>query len=263
MTAVISAARVWEHQYLLFRRFWRTSLMAAVLQPLLYLVGIGVGVGTLVDRNGTSSGAELLDGVSYLAFVAPGLIAAAAMTVGVQDSLWPLMNGFKWSNSYRAMVATPLTPGEVAGGIALWQTTKATITSVGVAAVLLLFADTRTPGLVLATLAGIATGLAFALPVTAWSSTRERDLSFPVILRFGVVPMFLFGGIFYPITQLPGFLQPVARATPLWNGVELCRGAVLGGLGAGRAMVHLAVLAGYIIVGYLAARAAFARRLVF
>jgi lipooligosaccharide transport system permease protein len=259
---MVAAVRVWEHQYTLFRRYWRTRLMAAVLQPLLYLVGIGIGVGTLVDRNDDVAGAALLGDVPYLAFVAPGLIAAAAMTVGVQDSLWPLMDGFKWSNAFRAMAATPLTPAQIAGGVALWQLTKAAIAATGVAVVLLISPATRSPGLIAAVLFGILTGLAFALPAGAWAATRERDVSFPVILRFGVVPMFLFGGIFYPITQLPVALQPLARATPLWNGVELCRGAVLGGLGVGRAALHLAVLGAYILVGYAAARLAFARRLV-
>lgn len=261
MGSVTGAIRVWEHQYTLFRRYWRTSLMAAFVEPLLYLMGIGLGIGTLVDRN-AGSGEELLGGVSYVAFVAPALIPAGVMTLVVQDSLWPLMSGFKWSNAFRAMVATPLTPADVAAGVALWRATKATIAAVGVAAALLLFSETRTWGLIAAIAAGVITGLAFALPAAAWAATRERDVSFPVILRFGVLPLLLFGGIFYPISQLPGVLQAVARATPLWHGVELSRGAVLGGLDTAQVIGHLAVLGAYIVVGYLVARTAFARRLV-
>jgi lipooligosaccharide transport system permease protein len=253
------ARAVWERQFVLFRRVWGTSLLGAFGQPLLYLAGMGLGVGALVDQN-VSSG-DLLGGVSYLAFLGPALIAAAAMNVSSQDSLWPLMDGFKWSNAYRAMTATPVTPQQVAVGIALWHATRALITATGVAVVLLLFDDTRSLGLVIAVPAGVLTGLAFALPITAWSSTREADISFPAIMRFGILPMFLFGGVFYPVDQLPGWLAALARVTPLWNGVELSRGAVLGTLGAVEALVHVAVLGAYIGAGYACCRITFARRL--
>ena len=72
------------------------------------------------------------------------------------------------------------------------------------------------------------TGLAFAIPIEAWTITRTRDSSFPMIYRFGMIPLFLFSGTFFPITQLPGWLQPVAYATPLWHGVTLCRDLTLG-----------------------------------
>jgi lipooligosaccharide transport system permease protein len=253
------AVRVWERQALMFRRFWRTSVLGSFLQPLMYLMGMGLGVGALVDAGDSSR--ELLGGSTYLAFVAPGLLAAAAMNVSAQDSLWPMMDGFKWSNAYRAMTATPLTPAQVATGLAAWHATRALLTVAGVAAVLLLFAETRSWGLLVAVPAGVLTGLAFALPITAWSSTRERDTSFPAILRFGIIPMFLFGGVFYPVEQLPDAIQPVAQATPLWNGVELTRGAVASTLELRAAAVHVAVLAAYAGIGYLACRRTFANRL--
>ncbi len=253
------AVRVWERQFALFRRVWRSSLIGAFLQPLLYLVGMGVGVGALVDRGPTAG--EALGGLTYLAFVAPALIAASAMNVGSQDSLWPMMDGFKWSNAYRAMTATPITPGQVASGIALWHATRATITVCGVAVVLLAFDDTRTAGLLLAVPAGVLTGLAFALPITAWTATRERDISFPAIMRFVIIPMFLFGGVFYPVEQLPGAFQPVARATPLWHGVQLTRGAVNGTLGTTQVLGHGAVLVGCAAAGFVLCRTAFTRRL--
>jgi lipooligosaccharide transport system permease protein len=86
-------------------------------------------------------------------------------------------------------------------------------------------------------------------------------VSFPAIMRFAIIPMFLFAGVFYPIDQLPGWLQPVAWVTPLFNGVELCRGVVLGTLDAPAAVVHVAVLAAYATVGFVLCRGTFARRL--
>jgi lipooligosaccharide transport system permease protein len=108
----------------------------------------------------------------------------------------------------------------------------------------------------------VLTGLAFSGPITAWSSTRETvGQSFSAIQRFIVIPMFLFAGAFYPIDQLPPWLRPVAYVTPLYHGVELCRGSVLGTLGVAAGTVHVAVLAGYWAVGFVIARRAFARRL--
>jgi lipooligosaccharide transport system permease protein len=221
---------------------------------------MGIGVGTLVDQQQSST--DLLGGVSYFAFLAPALIATTAMMVLAQEALWPIMDGFTWSFSFRAMYATPLEPGQIAGGSALWQATRGLLSSAGVAAVLVLFDETRTWALLPAVVFGAMTGLAVSLPLTAWSASRQAgDQSFPAIMRFGIVPMFLFAGAFYPITELPGWLQPVAQVTPLYHGVELCRGAVLHTLGLGAAAVHVAVLGAYWVLGLLASDRVFARRL--
>ena len=172
-----------------------------------------------------------------------------------------MLDGFFWGNRYRAMAATPLTPNDIASGLTLWHATRCLIGVTGVAAVLALFPETRSWGLLLAIPAAVLTGLAFALPITAWSSTRYSGGSFPTIIRFGLLPMFLFGGAFFPIDQLPSWLQPVAYVTPLWHGIQLCRGAVIESVSAGNVGVHLAVLGAYIIGGWLACRITFARRL--
>jgi len=253
--------RVWESNLAIYRRIWRSNLLGSFVQPLLYLLGMGVGVGTLVDADGGST--AVLGGVDYFAFLAPALLATTAMMVVTQEALWPVMDGFVWSNAYRAMTATPLRPSDVAAGVSLWHATRAALSATGVAAVLVLFPATRSWGLLLAVPFAVLTGLAFSGPVMAWSSSRVSggDQSFPVIMRFGIVPMFLFAGAFYPITQLPGWLQVAAHATPLYHGVELCRGAVLGTLGAAAAAVHVAVLLAFWSVGFLACRVTFARRL--
>jgi lipooligosaccharide transport system permease protein len=255
-----ASIRVWETSFALYKRIWRSNLLGSFVQPLLYLLGMGVGVGALVDDSSTSE--AILGGVDYFAFLAPALLATTAMIVVAQEAMWPVMDGFTWSNAYRAMSATPLQPAEVAGGVALWHATRAALSAGGVAVVLTLFPSTRSWGLLLAVPFAVLTGMAFAGPITAWSSTRESgDQSFPAIMRFGIVPMFLFAGAFYPIDQLPGWLQPVAHATPLYHGVELCRGAVLGTLGVASAAVHITVLVAFWIAGFLICRTTFERRL--
>jgi lipooligosaccharide transport system permease protein len=257
--ATPAPVRVWEKHWALYRRMWRADAAGSLLQPLLYLLGMGIGVGALVDESGRAD--TMLDGTSYLAFLAPALIATTAMMTCASEALWMLFGGFKWTNDYTAMTATPLRPTDVVGGFALWVSTRSLIGASAVAAVLVLFDDTRSWGLPFAVLAGVLTGLAFALPLGVWTSTRDRELSFAAIMRFGIVPMFLFAGAFFPIDQLPAWSRPLAYVTPLYHGVELCRGAVLGTLGAAAAVGHVAVLVAFAGTGYALCRITFTRRL--
>lgn len=251
--------RVWESEFAVYRKVWRSHALLAFVQPLLYLLAIGVGVGTLVDANVGSD--ATLDGVSYFAYLAPALLATTAMMSAGQASLWQVLDGFFWGNRYRAMAATPLTPGDVADGLTLWHATRTGIGVTGVAAVLVLFDATRSWGLVVAVPIAVFTGLAFALPISAWSSTRYSGSSFPTIIRFGLLPMFLFGGAFFPITELPEWIRWVAYVTPLWHGIELCRGAVIPSVSPGNVPLHLAVISAYVVAGWTACRFTFGRRL--
>ncbi len=251
--------RVWESQLRTYRSVWRSNVMGAFIQPFLYLLGMGLGVGALVDSGSNSD--ELLGGLSYFQFLAPALLATSAMMVSASEGTWPVHLGFKWGRSYHAAAATPLTPRQIMTGVAMWQATKALITASGVAFALCLFSETRTWGLVPAVLFAMFTGVAFAAPLTAWTATRETDNSFPTIQRFVITPLFLFGGAFYPIEQLPDWLETIAKLTPLWNGVELCRDSVNGQLEWDTAVVHIAYLSMFAIVGWLFAARTFAKRL--
>lgn len=251
--------RAWESHITLYRAVWKSNVMGSFFQPLLYLLGIGLGVGALVDRGDRSE--ALLDGLTYFQFLAPGLIAATAMMITTGEAMWPVMGGFKWMRTFHAQAATPLTPRQVAGGVALWHATKALIAVGGVTSALVLFDGTRGWGLLLAVPFGALTGVAFAAPVTAWSATRETEISFPTINRFVIMPLFLFGGAFYPVEQLPDWMEPIAKATPLWHGVQLTRGAVHGRLEPWSTLVHVTVLASLAAVGWFLAGRAFTKRL--
>lgn len=254
-----AAVRVWGSHWAVYRRIWFSNAIGSLLQPFLYLLGMGVGVGALVDRGDNAE--RLLDGVSYLGFLAPALIATTAMMSCATESLWPVMDGFRWGRQFFAMSATPLRPPDVMAGTALWLATRALIASGAVAVVLVLFDDTRSWGLIPAVAFAILTGLAFAVPLIAWTSTRETDMSFPSILRFGLIPMFLFAGVFYPVDQLPVWLRSVAYVTPLYHGVELCRDAVLERMALGATVLHLGVLVAYVAAAWVIARRTFTDRL--
>jgi lipooligosaccharide transport system permease protein len=251
--------RSWESHFTLYRTIWKSNMMGAFVQPFLYLLGMGLGVGALVDRGDQAD--SLLGGLTYFQFLAPGLLATTAMMIASNEAMWPVMGGFRWMRGFHAQAASPLSPGQVAGGVALWHATKAGISVVGVASVLALFDGTRSFGLLLAIPFGVLTGAAFAAPLTAWTATRETDHSFPTINRFVIMPLFLFGGAFYPVGQLPDWMEPIAKATPLWHGVELCRGAVHGRLEWGSSLVHVGYLLLLAAIGWTLSARSFAKRL--
>ena len=245
----------WVAQY---RRTWRGSVVSSVVGPVLYLAALGVGLGTLVDKHG----AVRIGGVSYLSFVAPGLLAATAMQTAVAESTWTVLGAIKWVRTYFGMLATPLRVSDVLVGHLLWVATRVASTSVIYFAVLAAFGSLHSGYAVLALPATLLTGMAFACPVMAFAARCERDTGFSVLYRFGVMPLFLFSGTFYPLTQLPVWLRDIAYVTPLWHGVDLCRGFTLGDVSWSAAALHVAYLSVWVAAGLLAARSSFQRRLV-
>lgn len=254
-----AAVRAWEAHFTVYLTVWKSNVLGSFVQPMLYLLGMGIGVGALVDRGTNTE--QLLEGLTYFQYLGPAIMATSAMMVTTNEAMWPVVGGFKWWRGFHAAAATPITAGQVAGGVALWHLTKAFIVATGVAAVLMLFAETRGWGVVVAIPFGALTGVAFAAPMMAWSATRETDVSFPVINRFVVMPLFLFAGAFYPVSQLPDGLETVAVVTPLWHGVQLCRDAAYGRLELGATLVHVVYLSTITAVGWLLATRAFRDRL--
>jgi lipooligosaccharide transport system permease protein len=248
-TATPGPVRVAFWHATVFRRFWLTNLLASFVQPLLYLLGLGVGVGALVDRTARST--DVLGGVPYVAFIAPGLMVTTAMAVAATESLWPILGGFIWSRAYFGISATPLGASDIVGGHAIWMAVRCAVTSAAVAAVLLLFPDARSWGLLPGIAVASLTGVAFAMPLMAFSAPRRLDGGFAAMQRFLIIPLFLFGGAFYPISQLPAWLQTLIKILPLWHGIELARGFTARGASASTNAVHVGVICAWILGGTL------------
>ena len=246
--------RYWLTNY---RRTWRGSIYSSVLNPLLYLGAMGIGLGTLVDAHGTAR----LGGLSYLAFLAPGLLAAAAMQAAVEESTYPVLGSVKWRRTYYAATASPLRPADLFHGHLLFTTMRLAMNSAVFLAVMAAFGAVASPWALAALPAAVLTGLAFAAPVEAWAITVTKDTSFALIFRFGLIPLFLFSGTFFPITQLPAWLRPLAYLTPLWHGVALCRSLTLGTASLGGALAHVTYLAAVAAVSIAAGNRSYARRL--
>jgi lipooligosaccharide transport system permease protein len=251
-------ARAYEYQLLAYRRTWRGSLFNSFFSPTMFLLAMGVGLGSYIDRS--SGGAT---GVPYLAFIAPGLLAATVMQTAASESTFPIIAGFVWQKTFHAMYATPLAPREIALAQLAWSATRITLVGAIFVFVTLLFGAVRSPLAVLAIPVATLTGLAFATPIVAFAATQKTMNKFSYLFRFGITPLFLFSGTFFPIEQLPAAIQPLAWLTPLYHGVALCRALALGTIGADPAiaLVHLAVLIGFIVAGLVATMVTFEQRL--
>lgn len=258
-SAWASVRAAYEHQWLLYLRTWRGSVFGSFAQPVLFLLAMGVGLGSFVD----AAGADALGGVPYLQFLAPALLAATVMQNAVFEATFPVMAGFHWVRRFHAMYATPLSPFAIAFGQMAWIATRATLVGAIFAAVVVVFGAARSPGIVLAVPVGTLTALAFAGPIAAFMSSQRDTTAFNGIWRFGITPLFLFSGTFFPIERLPEPIQPVAWLLPLWHGVDLARALSLGTVADAPLLhlAHLAILGTAAVGGTVAVFVMFRRRL--
>ena len=233
------ALRIVHRNALVYRRAWRGSLFGSFLQPTLFLLAMGVGLGALVDRGGT----PLPGGVPFLHFLAPGLLAAACMQTAAFESSFPVMGKMTWQRNYEAITATPLRVSDVVLGELAWIAVRLSMVAVAFTIVISLFGIPRTPLVVLAVPAAVLTGLAFSAPILAYAATLEASDGFNVLFRFGITPLFLFSGVFFPLSRLPEPLQWIAWLTPLFHGVELVRALTLNTVSSPIWIAHVAYLA--------------------
>jgi lipooligosaccharide transport system permease protein len=248
MSVLTRSLRVAESELVAYRRTWRGTVISSFVNPLLYLAAMGAGLGALVDSGETDLG------VPYLAFVATGMMAASAMQAGASDGTFPVMAGFRWRKNFFGMITTPVGPEDIVYGRMIWGTARFAFILIVFGVIAAMLGALELGPALLAVPPSVLTGLAFMSCITAFTVTRENELSLSTLFRFGIVPLFLFSGTFFPVAQLPGFLEPVAYLTPLFHGVELVRKIALPDAGPEVVtgipiLVHLAYLAVMTIVG--------------
>ena len=245
----------WVTVYL---RTWKGSAISSFVMPLFYVLAMGVLLGGFIDAGD----ANLEGASSYLAFVAPGLVAAQAMQTATGEVTYPVMGMIKWHRTYYGMIATPLAVVDVVSAQLLFVAFRV---ASGSAVFLLVMAPFGVfesfLGVVAAFFVQILVGLAFAAPFFAYSASMKSEAGFAVIFRLVVMPLFLFSGAFFPISNLSPALEWVARLTPLWHGVDLTRMLVLGQVDGSLALVHLLYLAVLVVVGWWLAVRALTKRL--
>ena len=250
----LRAAGYWGYQY---KRTWKSSIATSFLIPILYLAAMGIALGSLIDKHSHGVG-----GVSYLAYLAPGLLAGTSMQIGTNDMMYPVLGAIKWMRTYLAMLAGPLSVYDVLIGHLAWVATRIAIVVSIYLAVMAAFGTIFSFWAILALPVAVLTGMAFGAPMAAFAATLDKDSGFSTLYRFVIIPLFLFSGIFFPISQLPLVLQVVAYVSPLFHGVALCRDLTLGTVHLWPDLGHAAYLCLWVGVGYAVGRHTFAKRLV-
>jgi lipooligosaccharide transport system permease protein len=253
------AGRLLDYWAIAYRRTWKGSAISSFVNPLFYVLAMGVLLGDYISGDP----GELDGATSYLAFIAPGLLAGQAMQTAFGETTYPVMGMIKWQRVYYAMTASPLSVRSVILGHLGFVMFRVGLTCGVFVLVMAPFGVFETVwGAVLAFLVQFLVGLAFATPVYAFSAGLKDESAFALVFRLGMIPLFLFSGAFFPIDNLDRWMQVLAVATPLWHGVDLTRMLTLDTVDGSAALVHvvyLAVLAG---VGWWWAVQRLSRRLM-
>ena len=246
-SGVAAAGRVFEHRARQYRRAFRGSLFGSFVNPALFLMAMGIGLGGYVNTRSP----DAFGGVSYIQFLAPGLLAGTVMQQAIFESTFPVMQGIVWSRLFHAMYATPLGPRAIAFGTMAWIAFRCALVAAIFTLVAALFGAVAGPLAILGIPVAVLTGLAFAGPMGAFMATQRTPDKFSAIFRWVVMPLYLFSGTFFPIDSLPEGIRPIAWLSPLWHGVELVRGFSLGTifLDPVLALVHIVVLCAITVVG--------------
>jgi lipooligosaccharide transport system permease protein len=232
----------------------------AIANPVLYLVSIGLGVGAYIDKN---TGGMGVDGVSYITFLAPALLATAAIQGAIDESVFPTLEGFKWNKIFFSMNSTPLSGNHIATGVFINSLIRVTFTAIIYWLVMLVFGVLESPRAWLAIFTAIMAGAAFGAMMQALAGMLENeDIFFTVLQRFVIMPLFLFSGTFYPLTNMPIYLQWIGWISPLWHATELGRWLSYGHeISSLMLYTHFIFLNSLLLIGIFASRRIFTRRL--
>ncbi|MFT4108405.1 ABC transporter permease [Propionicimonas sp.] len=220
------------------KAYWSSALGYAVLTPILYLIAMGIGLGTLVDAG--SGGVE---GVPYLTFVAPGLLVSSVVMAAAGETTFPVVDGFKWGKLYYARSATAASAAQVALG----EIVAIALKFAGISLIfwlVLLVAGVVGAGSWPIVVVAVLAGLSFGTPLMAYAATIENEgYQFAMVQRFIINPMFLFAGTFFPLESMPVFLRWIGWISPMWHGTQLARLLAFGlAVPWGMVLVHLAFL---------------------
>jgi len=246
---------VTERNIRALRGYWSSALITSFGNPLVYLLALGIGLGSLVPAG--------VDGVSYLVFVAPALLAMAAVFVANEESTYPILVGFKYRPIFVAMHQTSLRGRDILIGNTVFIAMRMVVTVGIYFLVIVVFGGVTASTAPLAILVAAMTGLAVAAVVSAYAATITVDRGqLPMLFRLVFMPLFLFSGTFFPLDILPTGLQIIGWVSPLWHGAQWGR-VLTYGLSEPwwLTLAHFAYLAIWIVVGLAIGLKVFDRRL--
>jgi lipooligosaccharide transport system permease protein len=207
-------------------KWWASILAFGIGNPSLYLLSIGIGVGSLVD---SSLGPNAIDGVSYLTFLAPALLATAGIQGAMDEVTWPTLEGFVWDRTFFSMNSTAITGKQIVDGIMLAAMARCVIQVFMYELCLLAFGAISWQSIPILLLVSSTAGFGFgAIMLGLSASIKDDDGMFALIGRFVITPMFMFSGTFYPISSMPIYLQWIGWVSPQWHATNLGRAMAYG-----------------------------------
>jgi lipooligosaccharide transport system permease protein len=242
--------RLVERNLYVYRHGW-IVILSGFFEPLFYLLSIGFGLGALIGSVPGPGG----EPISYQLFVAPALLASASMNGAINESTFNFFFKLNYNKTFTAILATPLSPGDIAVGELVWALIRGGLYAIGFIVVMAVLGLIVSPWVVLAFPAALLVGFAFGAVGMAATSFMRTWQDFDLI-QLVVLPMFLFSATFYPIETYPPALQAVVQLTPLYQGVALIRSLVVGEIGPGL-LLHV----GYLVVLGMVGLAVVSRRL--
>ncbi|WP_454859428.1 ABC transporter permease [Promicromonospora soli] len=257
LTARERIGAVTGYLVLVYRRTLRGTIISTFLSPLFFLLAMGIGLGSLIDERTGGLG-----GVPYLQFVVPAIAVMQTMWLAMFEATYPVMDYIKWSKLYDSMLATPLRVRDIMVGHIGAITGRLVVATAVFMLVASLFGGFATWGALWCLPIAVLTGLAFTVPIFAFTATQQTEDGFNILFRLVATPLMLFSGTFFPIDQLPVWMQPVAWVTPLWHGVESARMVALGTVDLPWLALHVGVLLAFVLVAWVLCERALTKRLV-
>jgi len=216
-----------------FRRTWKHNIMFNVVEPLLYLSAMGFGLGTFVQE---------INGMSYLQFIAPGMIALTAMYSATFECTYGTFVRLHYQKTFHAMLAGPITVKDVILGEILYGMVKSIIFGTVILLVVTALGQIKSPAALFIPLLLILQGLVFAVLAMCYTAYTANIDFINYYITLAIMPFFLFGGLYFPVSALPGWVQAINWLNPLYHSVELCRALSLGQMSADL-WTHAAILA--------------------
>ncbi|MGH2357347.1 MAG: ABC transporter permease [Candidatus Limnocylindria bacterium] len=257
----VAAARVWrarrlvQRNILVYKHQW-IIIFSGVFEPVFYLLGIGLGVGGIIETVQVG-GREL----SYAAYVAPALLATAAMNGAVFETIFNVFFKLNFARTYEGILATPMGITEIAVGEMVWALMRATLYAVSMLVIMLFMGLVLSPWAVLVVPAVLFVAAAFAGAGLAGTAFLRTVNDFDIPMGLVVMPMFLFSGTFFPIDIYPAPIQVFMQATPLFHAISLIRGLSTGLVGLAQVW-DVAYLVAFFAVGLWIATRQMERKLI-
>lgn len=239
-------------------KWWQSVIAFGFGNPMLYLMSVGIGIGSMVDPN-----AAFMEGQSYLTFLAPALLVSAGIQGAMEEVTFPTLEGFFWERTFYAMNSTSITGRQIVDGVMLASAARCFLQVLLYELVLLAFGAVTLASFVPLLVTSVVAGVAFASVMLAVTAFLKDDDGFLAIIgRFLITPMFMFSGTYYPIESLPSYLQWIGWISPVWHSTDFGRAISYGHpVTAATMVIHVLYFVVIAAIGFYIAYPKFAKKL--